>query len=218
MVAARWLAKRAQVIKRYTCPTAGAGRRRRVAEVRHHVYLGTPDAYRQALGALGFSGRIQTAFIERLHLTIRRSIAGLARRSWTLRAARSLGELALQFEWWRAIYHFARPHASLRIAMALHPSEGNQRQRYRQRTPAQAAGLTDHRWTVLELLGCPAPPLTAGSPGQIRGIIRKQRLRLSTDRPARDLQVTPCAAEADPSGCRELSTVFKCSTPPGRVR
>jgi len=61
---------------------------------------------------LGFSGRIQTAFIERLNLTIRRSIAGLARRSWS--AAHSLNELALQFEWWRAYYHYARPHASLR--------------------------------------------------------------------------------------------------------
>ncbi len=62
-------AKRAQVIKRYTCSNcvAGAGRRR-VAEVRHPVYLGTPDAYRQALCALGCSGRIQTAFIERLRL------------------------------------------------------------------------------------------------------------------------------------------------------
>jgi len=83
----------AQVIKRY--------RRRRVAEVRHQVYLGTPETYPQALCAQGFSGRIQTAFIERLNLTIRRSIAALARRSWS--AAHSVSELALQFEWWRKV-------------------------------------------------------------------------------------------------------------------
>ena len=65
----------AQVIKRY--------RRRRVAEVWQHVDLGTPDQFRQALRALGLSGLIQTAFIERLYLTIRRSMAGLARRSWS---------------------------------------------------------------------------------------------------------------------------------------
>lgn len=137
----------AQVIKRY--------RRRRLAEVRQHVYLGTPEAYRQALSALGFSGRIQTAFIERLNLTIRRSIAGLARRSWS--AAHSLNELALQFEWWRAYYHYARPHASLRQVIGGATSQRGQ-PRYRQRTPAQAAGLTTRRWTVRMLIAYPAPP------------------------------------------------------------
>lgn len=129
IVAARLLY--AQVIKRY--------RRRRVAEVRHQVYQGTSEAYRQALCTLGFSGRIQTArfAVERLNLTIRRSIAGLARRSWCV--AHSLGELALQFNWWRAVYHFARPHASLRQIISEHSS----RPRYRLRTPAQAAGLTN---------------------------------------------------------------------------
>jgi len=78
----------AQVIKRY--------RRKRIAEVHHHVPLGTPETYQAALRAAGFSGRIQTAFIERLNLTIRRSIAGLARRSWS--TAHSLGDLALHFE------------------------------------------------------------------------------------------------------------------------
>lgn len=138
----------AQVIKRY--------RRRRVAEVRHPVYLGTPEEYRQALCALGFSGRIQTAFIERLNLTIRRSIAALARRSWS--AAHSLSELTLQFEWWRAVYHFTRPHGSLRQVIG----EPSSPPRYRSRTPAQAAGLTHHRWTVQELLACPAPPIRVG--------------------------------------------------------
>ena len=124
----------AQVIKRY--------RRKRVVEVRQHVYLGTPEAFRQAVRAAGFSDRIQTAFIERLNLTIRRSIAGLARRSWTLRVPRSLSELALHFDWWRAYYHCARPHGSLRhplgdtLAWQTH-------QRFRPRTHAQAAGLTD---------------------------------------------------------------------------
>jgi hypothetical protein len=56
-VAARLLY--AQVIKRY--------RQRRIAEVRHQVVLGKPEAYRQTLCAQGFSGRIQTAFIERLN-------------------------------------------------------------------------------------------------------------------------------------------------------
>jgi transposase InsO family protein len=111
------------------------------------------------LRALGLSGRIQTAFVERLNLTIRRSIAGLARRSWS--AAHSVSELALHFDWWRAYYHFARPHAGLRQSLGKKPS-GRRRPGYRMRTPAQAAGLTDHCWTVLALLAYPVPPLYPG--------------------------------------------------------
>jgi IS1 family transposase/transposase-like protein len=140
----------AQVVKRY--------RRRRITEVRHQVLLGKPEDYRQTLGIHGFSGRIQTAYIERLNLTIRRSIAGLARRSWS--AAHSLAELTLQFEWWRAVYHFARPHQSLRQPLGTTPAQPT-RQRFRPRTPAQAAGLTSRRWTILEVLSYPAPPLTS---------------------------------------------------------
>jgi IS1 family transposase len=140
-----------QLIKRY--------RRRRLANVRQHVCLGSAEAYRQALLEHGFSGRIQTAFVERLNLIIRRSIAGLARRSWSL--THSLSELTWHFEWWRAYYHFARPHASLRQRLESQPTQRT-RQRYRMRTPAQAAALTDHRWTVQELLTCPAPPLAVG--------------------------------------------------------
>jgi IS1 family transposase/transposase-like protein len=137
----------AQVIKKY--------RRKSIVEVRHQVYVGTPETYQAAVRAAGFTGRIHTAFIERLNLTIRRSIAGLARRSWS--TAHSLGELALQFEWWRAVYHFTRPHSSLRQVIG----EQSLRPRYRSRTPAQAAGLTHHRWTVLELLSRPAPAVRA---------------------------------------------------------
>jgi IS1 family transposase len=141
----------AQVVKRYS--------RRRITVVRHQVLLGKPDAYHQALGRHGFSGRIQTAFIERLNLTIRRSIAGLARRSWS--TAHSLGELTLQFEWWRAVYHLTRPHHSLRQPLRTSPAQPT-RQRFRPRTTAQAAGLTSRRWTILQVLSYPAPPLASG--------------------------------------------------------
>lgn len=138
----------ARVVKRY--------RRHRITEVRHQVLLGKPADFRQALTNQGFSGRVQTAFIERLHLTVRRSLASLARRSWS--TAHATQDLALQFDWWRAIDHFVKPHYSLRQKI---DAPGG-RLRYRARTPAQAAGLTRHRWSVLELLNCPAPPLAVG--------------------------------------------------------
>lgn len=55
----------------------------------------------------------------------------------------------MQCEWFRAYYHFVRPHESLR-----EPLPGLKR-RYRQRTPAMALGLTDRVWSVRDLLHYP---------------------------------------------------------------
>jgi hypothetical protein len=74
-------------------------------------------------------------------------------------------QLLLQLSWWRAYYHFVRPHESLREVLAQPRFRGGKRipQRYRQRTPAMAAGLTYRRWTVRELLARPLPPAPVGA-------------------------------------------------------
>jgi len=64
---------------------------------------------------LGLSGRLNTACIERVHLTIRQGVAALARRTWA--TAKLAPQLLVHLEWWRASYHFVRPHASLRVAL-----------------------------------------------------------------------------------------------------
>ena len=66
-------------------------------------------------------------------------------------------QLLLDLEWWRAYYHFVRPHESLRQSLAYPLKRGGKRQpqRYRQRTPAMAAGLTSRRWQVRDLLMLP---------------------------------------------------------------
>ena len=51
------------------------------------------------------------------------------------------------------VYNFCRAHRSLR----LRGGAGGER-RWIQRTPAQTAGLTDHRWSLGELLNFPVPP------------------------------------------------------------
>jgi len=73
-------------------------------------------------------------------------------------------QLLLHLEWWRAYYHFVRPHESLREVLAQPIERGGKRlpQRYRQRTPAMAAGLTSRRWTVRDLLTRPLPPEPVG--------------------------------------------------------
>jgi IS1 family transposase/transposase-like protein len=101
----------------------------------------------QTLRELGFRETIQTAFIERVNLTLRQGIAPLSRRTWSL--AKSQESLLIHVHWWRGFYHFSRPHQSLRARVP------GLRYRYRERTPAMAAGFTDHVWTVGELLSLP---------------------------------------------------------------
>ena len=120
--------------------------RRRLARVTHVMRLGTADALKAALQQLGFSGRLNTAFIERVNLTVRHGVAALARRKWA--TAKPAPALLANLEWWRAYYHFVRPHRALRAALAQPRERGGNLlpQRYRQRTPAMAAGRTNRRW------------------------------------------------------------------------
>jgi IS1 family transposase len=86
-------------------------RRRKLMRVTQVMRLGTSAALKAALQGLGFSGRLNTAFIERVNLTVRHRVAALARR--TRATAQQAPQLLAHLEWWRAYYHFVRPHASL---------------------------------------------------------------------------------------------------------
>jgi IS1 family transposase len=136
-------------------------RRRKLIGVTHVMGLGTEAALTAALQEIGFSGRLNTAFIERVNLTIRHGIAALARRTWA--TAKPTPRLLAHLECWRAYDHFVRPHAALRVALAQ-PRERDGKlaaQRYRQRTPAMAAGRTTRRWTTREVLSYPLPKVSA---------------------------------------------------------
>jgi hypothetical protein len=137
-------------------------RRRRLVRVTHVMRCGTRAALRAALTGLGLSGRLTTAFVERLNLTVRQSVAALVRRTWS--TAQEAPELLLHLEWWRAYYHFVRPHEALRVELGQPLERGGkrQRQRYRQRTPAMAAGVVSRRWTVRDLLTLPLAPAPIG--------------------------------------------------------
>jgi IS1 family transposase len=115
-------------------------RRRRLVCVQRRTVCGPGGKLRTALLGLGWRGVVQTAFVERLNLTVRQSAAGLTRRTWA--TAQTAAGLGAQVAWWRGYYHFIRPHLSLR-------GQG------RGCTPAMAAGLTGHRWTAVEFLCAP---------------------------------------------------------------
>ena len=135
--------------------------RRKVVRVTQVMRSGTREQLRATLRQLGLSGRLTTAFVERVNLTIRQSVAALARQTWA--TAQAAPALLAHLEWWRGYYHFVRLHGSLRVSLVDPIERGGRRlpQRYRQRTPAMAAGLTSRRWTVRELLLVPLPPAPA---------------------------------------------------------
>src|SRR2546422_3906763 len=131
-------------------------RRRRLVRVRHRVVFGTLEAVQQVLAACGW--QINTAFIERVNLTIRQHGAAVGRRVTTL----CKGEDGLHQQ--LALYHvydnFCLPHTSLRQPLPLpEPTYGaGSAKLWRPWTPAMAAGLTDHVWTLREVLLFRVPP------------------------------------------------------------
>ena len=138
----------AQVVKSY--------RRRRLVGVTHRVVFGTKLAVEQVLAACGWT--INTAFVERLNLDIRQRVAAIGRRVNTL----CQGETGLrdQLALFQVYHNFVLPHASLREALAEPiPTNGRGSAKvWRPCTPAIAAGLTDHVWSLKEVLLYRVPP------------------------------------------------------------
>jgi transposase-like protein/IS1 family transposase len=134
-------------------------RRRKLVRVTHVMRLGTQADLKIALQGMGFSGRLNTAFIERVNLTVRHGVAALARRTWS--TAQQAPHLLAHLQWWRAYYHFVRPHASLRVTLGQPRERGGKlvAQRDLQRTPAMAAGRASRQWSTREVLCYPLPPV-----------------------------------------------------------
>lgn len=101
---------------------------------------------------------INTAFIERLNLSIRQGVAALGRK--VARLAKTDAGLKDLLSLWQAYYNFCLPHATLRQRLPeLQPTKGSgSPKKWQQRTPAMAAGLTDHVWRMEELLLFRVPP------------------------------------------------------------
>ncbi len=90
--------------------------------------------------------RINTAFIERLNATFRERLAVLTRRC--RHTARRIEALQASLYLIGTVYNFCTCHHALRLPNFDDPT----RPRWLCRTPAMASGLTDHCWTVRELL------------------------------------------------------------------
>ena len=131
-------------------------RRRRLVRVRHRIVFGTREAIQQVLAACGW--QINTAFIERLNLSIRQHVAAVGRRVTTL--CKGEDGLHQQLALYHMYYNFCLPHASLRVPLPQPlPTNGTgSAKQWRPQTPAMAAGLTEHVWTLREVLLFRVPP------------------------------------------------------------
>jgi IS1 family transposase len=131
-------------------------RRRRLVRVPHRVVFGTLEAVHQVLAACGW--QINTAFIERVNVSMRQHVAAVGRRVTTrCKGAPGLHQqLALDHTY----YNFCLPHASVRLPLPQPlPTHGHgSAKRWQSRTPAMAAGRTDHVWTLREVLLFRVPP------------------------------------------------------------
>src|SRR2546422_3151669 len=124
----------AQVVKRSA--------QRRVVEVERRIVDGTPARVETLRRRSQGDGVINTAYIERLNATFRERLASLTRRGRAL--ARHTLTLWHGMYVIGTIYNFCTPHESLRSPA---PAVGGT---HLARTPAMAAGVTDHCWTVQE--------------------------------------------------------------------
>ena len=131
-------------------------RRRRLVQVKHRVVFGTLERVKHVLAACGW--QINTAFVERLNLTIRQHVAAVGRRVTTL--CKHEAGLRQQLMLYQVYYNFCLPHASVRQLLPQpEPTHGTGSARqWRPCTPAMAAALTDHVWTLREVLLFRVPP------------------------------------------------------------
>src|SRR6266852_6035569 len=135
--------------------------KKRVVEITRKIAHGLLEQAEKLLHSSRGGIVLNTAFIERLNGTFRERLASLTRKS--RHAARRLKALETGMYLIGCSYNFCFPHHEL--SKAKHVGSPC--------TPAMAAGLTDHVWSICELLRYQiAPPLWV--PPKRRGRPKKQ--------------------------------------------
>jgi len=127
----------------------------RVVEVRRRIVFGKTDDIAVIIQADGCGSEVNTAYVERNNLTMRQSVGRLVRKA--LSFSKNVHFLQRHIDLDDTIYNFVKPHRALRRRVRGGKPQGR---KWQQRTPAMAAGLTDHVWSLEELLmfhGKPIP-------------------------------------------------------------
>lgn len=93
--------------------------------------------------------QVHTAYIERQNLNYRHENRRLTRKS--IAFSKTAAGLGHQLEFHQAHHNLVRPHRTLAQRVDV-PIRGRVRRRWAKHTPAMAAGLSDHVWTLRELM------------------------------------------------------------------
>jgi hypothetical protein len=145
----------AQVVKQYA--------HGHVIGVVRRIVQGTEAQVNRLVQTTQGDGVINTAYIERLNATFRARLAGLVRRGRSLLRHTLTLEAGVYLV--GTIYNFCTYHESLRVPLYVGRAG---RKHWVPRTPAMAAGITDHLWSVSELLSYHVP-LSRWTPPKHRG-------------------------------------------------
>lgn len=124
----------------------------RVVGVLRRVVQGTPPQIHLLLAHTQSTLQAHVSYIERLNATFRSRIVALIRRGRAL--ARQVDTIHHAMDLVGTLQNFCAPHRSLR--RVLYQPNGDPH--WVHRTPAMAAGITDHIWTVHDLLAYRVPP------------------------------------------------------------
>ena len=124
-------------------------------EIERSIFQGTTDTVMSLIHqSQADTGGINTSYIERLNATFRERISALARRSRNLYQQQQSLEASTYLV--GTVYNFCKAHKSLRRKIFIDSSARNYR--YLKRSPASAAGITTHIWSIQELLSFKIPP------------------------------------------------------------
>lgn len=145
--------------------------KKHVVEVTRIMTRGSQEQAQELMQRSQGGSKLNTSFIERLNGTVRERLAILTRKS--RHAAQRLAAVEAAMYLLGTTYNFCFPHHEL--------SKSNHRGYCC--TPAMAAGLTDHVWSVLEVLSYRVAPAPWVAPKR-RGRPRRQSV-LPMQRPPR---------------------------------
>jgi len=109
----------------------------RICRVTHRVIYGDPNEVPDFMG-------LNTAYVERTNLTSRQMNGRMVRKTLSFSKEEEMLQASCALE--DAIYNLMRPVKTLRIEV------NNYQRKWQSRTPAMAAGLTDHIWTIEEIM------------------------------------------------------------------
>jgi hypothetical protein len=115
----------------------------RLIGITHKVVYGDPSEVPDFMG-------LNTAYVERTNLTSRQMNGRMVRKTLSFSKEEEMLRASCALE--DVVYNLARPLKSLRVEV------NNDQRRWELRSPAMAAGITDHIWTIGEIMMMLAVP------------------------------------------------------------